>query len=320
MKSAYLLYQFVSRVRVALYQKNWLQRRRLRKPVISVGNIAFGGSGKTPFVMRLASELMERGRRVSILSRGYKRRGKGLVPVSDGVHVVAGVDEAGDEAYLLAKALPGACVTVCENRHAAGEFAETKHAVDVHILDDGFQHVQLERDLDIVLMRGDEDLALRRWREPLEALHRAHLLVLTGDAWPVEEAMARHYPDLPLCKMRSANYGFVNAGGNAVSLDCMKEHRWIALAGIARPERFFEDLQRVPLNIVKTISFPDHHRPSAAEVERLRGDVKALACRGVIMTQKDFHKWDGKGLELFYSRVGFPPLPGWVMEKVLKVL
>jgi len=320
MTPAYRLYQMVSRARVALYEKDWLQRRRLKKPVISVGNLAFGGSGKTPFVLRLASELMERGLRVSILSRGYKRRGRGLMPVSDGVHVVAGVDEAGDEAFLLAKALPGACVTVCESRHAAGEFAETEHTVDVHILDDGFQHVQLERNLDIVLMRGDEDLALRRWREPLEALRRAHLLVLTGDAWPVEEALVRRFPDLPICKMRSVHYGFANAGGNAVAVEWMKEHRWIALAGIARPERFFEDLKRVSLNIAKTVSYPDHHHPSPADVERLAADVKALACRGVLMTQKDFYKWEGRGLEVFYSRVGFPPLPGWVLEKVLKIL
>ena len=84
MKPAYALYQSLSRLRLALYRKGWLKRRRLGKPVLSVGNLAFGGSGKTPFVQRLATELMERGHKVSILSRGYRRRGKGLVPVSDG--------------------------------------------------------------------------------------------------------------------------------------------------------------------------------------------------------------------------------------------
>jgi tetraacyldisaccharide 4'-kinase len=317
-KPAYRLFQALSRARLAMYRRGWLKARRLRRPVLSVGNLSFGGSGKTPFVLRLGAELIERGYKVSILSRGYRRTGKGLVPVSDGKHILVGVEEAGDEAFLLAKALPKACVTVCEQRHQAGEFAEAEHGVDVHLLDDGFQHVQLRRSLDIVLMRGDEDLKQGRWREPLAALRRAHLVVLTGEAWPVEARLKRLFPDLLIHKTDLVNYGYFNAGGNAVAVDWMKEHPWIALAGIARPERFFDDLRRVPLTLAETLPLPDHYRPKPGDAERLNGRLKSLSARGVLMTQKDFHKWQDKGLEVFYHRVGFPPLPGWILEMVLK--
>jgi len=314
-----LLYQRAAAFHRGLYRRGTLKRGRLNRPVLSVGNLAFGGTGKTPFVQRLAAELLDRGLRVSILSRGYGRQTHGLVPVSDGMQLLTGVREAGDEVFLLAKSLPRACVTACEDRRAAGLFAEEEHTVDVHILDDGFQHHRLHRDLDIVLMAGDEDLSARRWREPLETLALADILVLTGEAFPAEAALKAAFPSLPIHKTALANYGYFTAGERPVDLGWLQQNPWVALAGIARPERFFRELERVPLTLTRTHPFPDHFVPAPADIERIRKTVLETSARGVLMTQKDFYKWQDCGLETYYHRVGFPPLPTWLLERVLTI-
>jgi tetraacyldisaccharide 4'-kinase len=313
----HLLYQRAAALHRGLYRRGTLKRKRLRRPVLSVGNLGFGGTGKTPFTQRVAQELLDCGFKVSILSRGYGRQTHGLVPVSDGTQLLTGVCEAGDEVFLLAKALPRACVTACEDRYAAGLFAEEEHGVDVHLLDDGFQHHRLHRDLDLVLMAGDEDLAARRWREPLETLALADVLVLTGDAWPVEAALRTEFPALPVYKTTLANYGYFTAGERAVDIAWLQKQRWVALAGIARPERFFRELERVPLDLARTLPFPDHFTPTPVDVEQVRKAVLETSARGVLMTQKDFYKWQESRLEIYYHRVGFPPLPGWLLDRIV---
>jgi tetraacyldisaccharide 4'-kinase len=312
------LYQRAAALHRGLHRRGVLRTRRLGKPVLSVGNLAFGGSGKTPFVQRLASELLDRGLRVSILSRGYGRQTHGLVPVSDGTQLLAGWREAGDEVFLLARALPKACVTACADRFGAGQFAEEEHGADLHILDDGFQHHRLHRDLDIVLLAGDEDLAARRWREPWETLALADALVLTGEAFPVESAIQAAFPSLPVHKTALANYGYFTSGERPVDPGWLQQHRWVALAGIARPQRFFRDLERVPLSLTRTLPLPDHFAPGPADIARVRKMVVETAARGVLMTQKDFYKWQECGLETYYHRVGFPPLPTWLLDRVLE--
>lgn len=319
MNPLHLLYQRAAAFHRGLYRRGTLKRARLNRPVLSVGNLAFGGTGKTPFVHRLAAELLDRGLKVSILSRGYGRQTHGLVPVSDGTQLLTGWREAGDEVFLLAKALPKACVTACGDRRTAGLFAEEEHGVDVHILDDGFQHHRLHRDLDIVLMAGDEDLSARRWREPLDTLALADILVLTGEAFPSESALKAAFPSLPVHRATLSNYGYFTSGERAVDIGWLQQNRWVALAGIARPERFFRDLERVPLTLARALPFPDHFVPGPADVARVEALVRETASRGVLMTQKDFYKWQDCGLETYYHRVGFPPLPGWFLDRVHKV-
>lgn len=319
MNPLHRLYQRGAAFHRGLYRRGTLKVRRLNRPVLSVGNLAFGGTGKTPFVQRLASELLDRGLKVSILSRGYGRQTHGLVPVSDGAQLLAGWREAGDEVYLLARSLPRACVTACADRRAAGLFAEEEHGVDVHILDDGFQHHRLHRDFDIVLMAGDEDFAARRWREPLGTLALADVLVLTGEAFPAEPALRAAFPSLPVHRATLANYGYFTAGEKPVDIGWLQQNRWVALAGIARPGRFFRELERVPLTLTRTFPLPDHFAPAPADAERVRRAVLETSARGVLMTQKDFYKWQDSGLETYYHRVGFPPLPTWLLDRVLKI-
>jgi tetraacyldisaccharide 4'-kinase len=167
------------------YEKHPAARRRLQQPVISVGNLSVGGAGKTPLVASIAEWLLARGERPAILSRGYKRRDRleGVVVVSDGRDVLASVDSAGDEPLMLARALPGAIVCVCEDRYLAGVLAERRLGATVHLLDDGFQHVQLTRDLDILVtplgeISNGRVLPFGRLREARSAAARAQFVVV----------------------------------------------------------------------------------------------------------------------------------------------
>ena len=161
------------------------RQRRLRRPVISVGNLRVGGTGKTPVVASIARMLADMGERPAVLSRGYARRRPvdGVVVVSDGVHVRADLDRSGDEPLMLAKSIPGVAVLVGQDRYLAGRLAEERLGVTVHVLDDGFQHLPLARDTDLVLVtpedvRDGRTLPAGRLRESLETARQAHALLV----------------------------------------------------------------------------------------------------------------------------------------------
>jgi tetraacyldisaccharide 4'-kinase len=186
--------------RVALMRRAWYaragRRRRLHHRVISVGNLSVGGSGKTPVVAALASLLLQRGERPVILTRGYGRREatEGVLVVSDGQRVLEPVARSGDEPQLLARTLSGVPVLVCADRYIAGLFAERHFGVTVSILDDGFQHVQLERDIDLLIVPAadldDRVLPSGRLREPLSAAHFADAVLVPGSEEDVAQVAA----------------------------------------------------------------------------------------------------------------------------------
>ncbi|MCY4078464.1 MAG: tetraacyldisaccharide 4'-kinase, partial [Acidobacteria bacterium] len=157
------LYGAAARRRRRWYASRPAARRRLGRPVISVGALTVGGSGKTPVAAHVAALLARLGERPAVLSRGYRRaaRPAGVVVVRDTDGIRAGVDEAGDEPLMLAERLPGACVLVCADRYRAGRLAEERFDVTVHVLDDGFQHLSLDRDVDLVVI-GAADAGERR--------------------------------------------------------------------------------------------------------------------------------------------------------------
>ncbi len=186
------LYGHATQIRRSYYRHAPARRRRLTRPVVSVGNLTVGGSGKTPAVAALARLLLARGERPAILSRGYGRRQQtgGVVVVSDGTGALVPVEASGDEPQLLARTLPGVPVLVAASRYAAGRLAEERFDCTVSLLDDGFQHVRLERDVDLLLVSAadldDRVLPAGRLREPLSAARAAHALVV-----PADEAAAR---------------------------------------------------------------------------------------------------------------------------------
>jgi tetraacyldisaccharide 4'-kinase len=251
-----------------LYDSGVLTAHRLQGPVISIGNLSVGGSGKTPFVILLGQLLQERGVAVDVLTRGYGRKTRGVLEVDPS----GSPEQFGDEPLLIARRL-GCSVVVGESRYEAGLCAEKIYGTRLHILDDGFQHRALARDFDIVFLTsedlGDQTLPAGRLREPLASLRRADAVVITGEidyALPPGKAVWRIRRGLELSETPA---------------------RPVVFCGIARPERFITQLGDAGVEPVATKFYRDHHRYDAADI----GDLRALRHRsgatGFITTEKD---------------------------------
>ena len=279
---------------VSAVRRRWYaapgRQRRLREPVVSVGNLSHGGRGKTPLVGLLARLLIEAGERPAILTRGYGRRqsDEGVVVVSDGVHLLADVDRAGDEPLMLARAVPGACVLVSAQRALAGAVAERLFGATVHILDDGFQHLALARDLDLVLVSPD-DLADRpvpfgRLREPIAALGAADALIVDGpDDLAVLQRLGPAAP-APRFQLR-------RAAGAPLPLEpgrswAAPDRRIVAVAGIARPHRFVDTLSAAGWTVHELVVFGDHHAYTTADLASIRSAAERAGAP-VATTAKD---------------------------------
>jgi tetraacyldisaccharide 4'-kinase len=319
-------------------------RSRLQRPVISIGNLSVGGSGKTPFVRWLASWLVLRGHRPAILSRGYRRTSPIDRPVivSDGDRVLADLAASGDEPMMLARAVRGAAVVVDPDRYRAGTLAETRLGCTVHLLDDGFQHLKLHRDINLLLL-DEEDLQDRvlpagRLREPLAAARSADAVLWTGEG-PTHEIAARigvaevfqvrrdvgpmrvHSADaadtaLALNGMPSSQLGAVPPGTSVV-----------ALAAIARPERFFGELERAGLDVRDRLTYRDHHPYTAADVQRIQHTRAQARASLVATTEKDLTRLTALGALPFpvaWQRLDVVPrdiegFGAWMAERLARV-
>ena len=259
-------------------------RRRLRRPVISIGNLAVGGRGKTPIVATVARELLAMGERPAILTRGYARtdREDGVVVVRDPDGIRSDLARAGDEPLMLARQLPGVSVLVSPDRYLAGRVAEHHFAATVHVLDDGFQHLQLERDVDIVIVGRDdiahpETLPRGRLREPLDTLIAADAIVTAEDEVEVEvDWLEPHVAVFGARRVLGMPEG-VRAGD-----------KMLAVAGIATPQRFFDDLGASGYALAGTLAFRDHHPYSRRDVHRIFAAARAAGADAVLTTEKDF--------------------------------
>lgn len=267
------------------------RQRHLERPVISVGNLAVGGSGKTPFVEYLARLLAADGEHPAILSRGYGRRANpaGVTVVSDGV-VRADLDHAGDEPLMLARALPGVPVLVGPARYLAGRLAEQRFGATVHLLDDGFQHVTLARDVDLVLLSesdfDDRVLPAGRLREPLSTAARADAVILSGPQPDVLERSRRliHGPAHFTSVRALTRVAWVSSGETVGPSELTAV---FAVAGIARPQRFFDDLTAAGHGVSGTMAFADHHRFTSADVARVANAARRVQASVVVTTSKD---------------------------------
>ena len=274
-------------MRRSWYERHPQSRRSLDRPVISVGNLSVGGTGKTPIVATLARMLRAWGERPAILSRGYGRRrtGEGVVVVSDGNRVLEPVDRSGDEPQMLAQALPGVPVLVCPDRYLAGRLAEHQLHCTVLLLDDGFQHLALGRQVDVLVMpASDLDEAILpsgRLREGLDAACSADCLVVPGSDEDVARVAAA-FERTPVFRV-AQHYELLRALGGALPAG----RRVVAVAGIGRPHRFFKTVRDQGYEVVRELPFPDHHWYTVSDVERIEAAARDSGADLVVTTEKD---------------------------------
>jgi len=285
------LFGAAAALRVAAYRRGLLSSSRLASPVISVGNLGVGGSGKTPVVRRVAELLLEAGEPVAILSRGYggSFAGEALV-VSDGRDVLASPAAAGDEPVMLARALPGVVVAVGRRRDRVGRAVLARFGRRVLVLDDGFQHLRLARDLDVVCLDvrdlADRPLPAGRLREAPAALARADVVLLTRTEAASETELhaleARVGPGRAH-RVERRTAGLRGLDGRAAAAP----RRAYLLAGIARPERFERDVDAAGCAVVGRAFFRDHHRFCASEVADVVARARAASADAIVTTAKD---------------------------------
>jgi tetraacyldisaccharide 4'-kinase len=307
------LYELGVLARAAFYENKVFETRRLNAPVISVGNLTVGGAGKTPCVAFLASFLIEEGLgarflegyEVAILSRGYKRESKGRVEVSNGREILCEPNESGDEPFLLANLCPGARVVVDRDRYAAGKWLEERARISAFILDDGYQHLRLARDLNLLLIEASEQLdqakmiPFGRLREPARAMRRADAVIVTRSDQPfdrcaLENAIGRFArPDTPVFYARHKmtkliSLGFAEVAGHEdlAPADFVGK-RVAAVSGIARPDGFIADLERLGMEIALRRDFDDHHRYTREELSEIVERARKARVEAVITTEKD---------------------------------
>jgi tetraacyldisaccharide 4'-kinase len=294
-------YGGLARLRRSWYERHPQAQRILDRPVISVGNLSVGGSGKTPVVAALARLLLAMRHRPAILSRGYARRRivDGVVVVSDSERVLEPVEHSGDEPQMLARALPGVPVLVCPDRHLAGRLAERHLGCTVLLLDDGFQHLLLGREVDLLIMPAsdldDSVLPSGRLREPLDSASSADGILVPGSDEDVERVAAA-FDRMPVFRV-SNHYGPLQhtpgASQNAPrplttgSSEDPPGARVVAVAGIARPARFFDALRAQGYEIVRELAFPDHHWYTTSDLQRVSEAMRTTGADLVVTTAKD---------------------------------
>ncbi|MDD5758006.1 MAG: tetraacyldisaccharide 4'-kinase [Desulfobulbaceae bacterium] len=315
------LYSFVMRLRAALYARGVLPSTRLPVRVISVGNLTMGGTGKTPMVIYLC-RLLAKHRRVGIVSRGYG--GKSRQPinlVSDGKEIYQSPLEVGDEPVLLAQALPGVSVVTSKKRARGGEYLAKHGLADLLILDDGFQHLALQRDLDLVLFAAHAPVQ-SMWvfpggwlREPHSALLRSDCFVLTGmesgvysKTAPFRAWLQESFPKTPIFEGRYEPVRLYRSGGEEARVDSLLDTPLFAFCGIGNPQSFLQTLEQT-FSIRGWQAFADHHPFSREDIDSLVAQALAIGCSGLITTEKDFVKM--QDLEL--------PLPLWILAVELQM-
>lgn len=318
-----------ARARRFLHGAGLLHAARLPRPVVSVGNLAMGGTGKTPHAIHLAQWLAGQGRRVGVLSRGYGRSSRGVRWVSDGEGPIVAAAEGGDEPVLIARSLPGVPVVVGESRYDAGRELLSKREVDLFLLDDGFQHLSLHRDLDLLLVECGRGLGNRMTaplgflREPPSHARFADALVITK--CPDEESGRRCAASVPFPEDRPRAFtrylpgGLVDRDGRPWS-GAARGDEVFAFSGLARNGPFRDTLTACGFRVKGFLSFPDHHGYARGDLERIAGGSEGLP---VITTEKDLVRLPPDlPFPVGALRIGVEYLDGWepISRRILDLL
>ena len=294
-------YGLIARLRTLLYDWGWFTQRRLPVPVLSVGNLTLGGTGKTPVVIMLADWLLAQGKRVAILSRGYRRTSTDpCLLVSDGERLLVGPNEAGDEPFLMAQRCPKAIVAVGADRYELGDWVLKRFPVDCLVLDDGFQHLGLYRDVNLLLIDATDVEGLAalvpagRLREPLQAAARATAIVVTRADVPVQVTEVYHrlqatlgtMPDPIQVVFRPESLVSVVTGA-LQSLSWSKGKTALLCSGVGHAGSFRSLVERIGIKILDEVVYVDHHAYTSQDVEQLRAKAAELQAELVVTTEKD---------------------------------
>jgi tetraacyldisaccharide 4'-kinase len=279
--------------REKMYETGLFRTMRLNHPVVSVGNLTLGGTGKTPLVIALAERFRNEGFRPVVLSRGYKRSGKGILVVSRGDGPVVAWQESGDEPFLIARRTPGVAVVVGSDRFEAGRLAEREGLGNLFILDDGFQHRGLFRNVDLVTIdpaewaEGEKLLPRGRWREPRSAIRRAQ-------AACVQERPGCEVPQLPIptFSIQTVVDG-IYKGCDQVNPGSLRSQAVVAFAGIAKPGRFFDALESLGVTLAGRVEFRDHHAFTSEDIAEISTNGTNVV---LVTTEKDEVRLEGTGL------------------------
>ncbi|HZY10331.1 MAG TPA: tetraacyldisaccharide 4'-kinase [Bacteroidota bacterium] len=289
------MYGFVVWIRNCCYDFRIFRVHRVGVPVISVGNLTTGGTGKTPLVEYLVKYFIDRNKKVAVISRGYKRTTKGMMIVSNGCGAQVNVEMSGDEAYQVAEKYPQSIVIVDEYRARASMHAIEKFKVDLIILDDGFQHRSLHRDIDIAMIDGEQSfwkmnmLPAGMRREPLRGLNRATVIVFSGN--PVDEnfidevkqTFNKTYMKAIFCPTSAHKF----IGESLIPLSYLNGKKCIAFCGIGNSNSFLTTLRELNLQILDFVAYPDHHRFSIEELRNIKVRFDGKKADLIITTEKD---------------------------------
>ncbi len=294
-----LPYRVLCSLRLFFYQHGIWKQKKLRAKVISVGNITLGGTGKTPLVIYLAEKLKGKNEKVAILTRGYKRKKKEMVELTQKTKDKISWEDAGDEPYLLAKRLSDVSILVTKHRCRSGDYVVEKHNAQFLLLDDGFQHLKLFRDLDIVVIDSVNPFGSGRLlpagilREPLTSLKRANVLVLTKtDQGSHKDELIRRLnqlnPKAPIVesvyRIRSVEKLFE---GSAINFKELENKKALAFSGIGNPKSFESSLKQLKILILKHRRFPDHFPYRKENIFSLTQEAERIGADIIITTEKD---------------------------------
>nr|HDN00883.1 tetraacyldisaccharide 4'-kinase [Deltaproteobacteria bacterium] len=320
------VYSSLMKIRAWAYRRGYLATRRLPCPVISIGNLSLGGTGKTPHVLAVANWLKNMGVRPAVVSRGYGgRAGHTPLVVSCGKGVTTFPRDAGDEPVMMAKALPDIPVVVSSDRYAAGKLAIERFGTQTIVLDDGFQHMALYRNVDLVLLPAINFFGTR-WvfpggdlREPVSALSRATAILLTranllsfADQESGRRELQAMVPGRPvfLSEMRAVK--FLSMEGKVASPDALQGEPLFAFCALADPEFFFATLENLKVDLRGRAAFPDHYSYKREDLNKLMAQSLRQGVKALVTTDKDRVKMEPIWHELAANCER--NLPIWVLE------
>lgn len=299
-----LPYQLVVCLRLWLYKHGWMTSHRLPRPVVSIGNLTVGGTGKTPMTMWVAQYLAARGKKVAILSRGYRRHSRGkFLLVANGKDILVSPGEAGDEPFLMASRCPGVMVAVGADRYQLGRWVLEQLAVDCFVLDDGFQHVNLHRDLNLLLVDVSDAAGMQallpvgRLREPLSEAQRATMIMFTRveniqDLEPMgqrlERAVGRSVD--PIATRMEAEGLTCGNGGLTKDLSWLRGKRVFIFSGVANASSFRRLVERLGAQVVHERIFSDHMTYTLEILCQIHEQAEKVNAQVLVTTEKDLVK------------------------------